>query len=370
MSGPATVVLVGIGGYGNNYVSELLDASDQSRFSIVAAVDPAPESCRRLAELIDRKIPVHRGLEDFYATGRADLAILSTPPFLHADQTCLALGHGSHVLCEKPLCVTPDEVRRMSAAQIASGKSVAVGYQWSFSPAIDRLKSDIAAGIFGAPRRFKTLVLWPRGDDYYQRNRWAGRRRTDGGQWVLDSPASNAAAHFLHNMFFVLGSDGPQQLVAELYRARKIENYDTCAARWLTANGVEMLFVASHAVRDRVGPNFVFEFDRATVTFADAPDAQIVATFSDGRTTNYGSPFDQRMRKLWCTLENPTHSICGIADAAAHVRCIWMMQQSVAGPVDFSARHLDSELSNCFEQWKLPSEIGLGWARAGRRVSA
>ena len=40
-------------------------------------------------------------------------------------------------------------------------KIVAIGYQWSFSDAIQKLKADVIAGIFGKPRRLKTLVLWP-----------------------------------------------------------------------------------------------------------------------------------------------------------------------------------------------------------------
>ena len=49
------------------------------------------------------------------------------------------------------------------------------------------------------------MPLWPRDERYYSRNGWAGVKRTNDGTWILDSPTNNACAHFLHNMFYVLG---------------------------------------------------------------------------------------------------------------------------------------------------------------------
>src|SRR5207249_9823724 len=101
MSDPVSIALVGIGGYGNNFVTALLDAPNQSEFRFAGTIDPSPVSCRRLPELQQRKIPLYPTLDAFYATNRADLVIISSPLQFHAAQTCLALEHGSHVLCEK-----------------------------------------------------------------------------------------------------------------------------------------------------------------------------------------------------------------------------------------------------------------------------
>ena len=129
---------------------------------------------------------------------------------------------------------------------------MAVGYQWSFSPAVQALKDDIRSGLFGAARKLKCLYLWPRDEGYYARNDWAGKRKDAEGAWVLDSPVQNAMAHDLHNMFYVLGktretSARPAEVEAELYRANAIENFDTAAARIRTEEGVEILFFVSHA---------------------------------------------------------------------------------------------------------------------------
>src|SRR5207253_7887978 len=86
-----SIALVGIGGYGNSYVSALLDAPNRDEFRIVGAIDPSPKLCRRLAELEARSCPVYAAIDDFYASTRADLAVISTPLHLHASQTCFAL---------------------------------------------------------------------------------------------------------------------------------------------------------------------------------------------------------------------------------------------------------------------------------------
>lgn len=387
------ILLVGIGGYGNSYVNMLLDAPEQDRFVIVGAVDPYPESCRRFAELQSRNVPVMPSLEDFYDSERsADLAIISTPPQLHAAHTELAMSRGSHVLCEKPLCTSPGDAVRMAEAQSRWNKHVAIGYQWSFSRSIEQLKSQILAGDFGRPIRLRTLVLWPRDESYYARNRWAGTIKDARGQWVLDSPANNACAHYLHNMLYVLGdrpdrSITPATLTAELYRAHRIENYDTAVLRCRTTDDIDIHFVVSHATVERRGPVFHYEFERATITFDEQPGASILANTANGLRI-CGSPNEDRARKFWHTLDciqGHASPLCGIEAATPHTQCVWAAQRSmpliadfphssirVTGPIgkqSTTVAGLGDALRQCYDQWKLPSELGFEWARQGETVS-
>jgi len=203
---------------------------------LVAGIDPNPERSAFYQAIRQAGIPIYPDLESFYRSGSADLVIIAAPIHLHAPLTCLALANGSNVLCEKPLCATLADARRMADTEQSSGKFVAVGFQWSFSAAIQKLKQAVLAGELGRPIRLKTKVLWPRHRSYYLRNDWAGRIKTEGGEWVLDSPAHNAAAHYLHNMFYLLGdaiptSAWPEQVQCERWRANPIENFDTAALR-------------------------------------------------------------------------------------------------------------------------------------------
>ena len=387
-----SVVLSGIGGYGLMYLSAILDRPDGNRFRLAAVADPFPERCSRLDDIHSRSIPIFRSLDDFFRNERADMAILSSPIQWHSRQACLGLEMGSHVLCEKPLAATVQDAGRIIRSRNESGKQVAVGYQWSFSRAILALKKDILSGEFGKPIRLKTLHLWPRDEKYYRRNEWAGRKCDASGGWILDSPANNAFAHELHNMFFLLGgridrSGLPVEVTAELYRANPIENFDTCVCRARTADSTEILFAVSHATEKKIGPWFSFEFDRAVIRLDDA-HPQITAEFHDGSVRLYGHPDDDpQEKKLWdflTAIRAGKPVACGPEAASAQVLCVNGMQESMPEIVVFPDRMirsrrepgnrwvtvegLETALIGCFERSALPSETGLPWAVRATRV--
>lgn len=392
MARPVSIVLVGIGGMGSVYVKALLEKKGAVDFRITGAVDPAPERCPQLGDLRALDVPVFGSLEAFYRAGRADLAIISSPIPCHADQTILALDRGSFVLCEKPVAATAAEGRRMLEAEKRSGRWVAVGFQWSFSSPVQALKKDILDGRFGRPRRLKCLYLWPRDFGYYARSPWAGRKRDDDGGWVLDGPAMNAMGHDLHNMFYVLGptretSAVPAAVRAELCRAYPIENYDTAALRARTTDGVEILFYVSHACRDDRGPVFSYAFEKGEATCRSRTSG-VSARFADGTEKSYGVPDGEPMNKLWASIaavRSGAPPVCGVQAALSQILCLNAAQESAPEIVGFPpglvrregepgrdrlrVEGLDEALAEAYEKERLPSEMGVPWARAGREIA-
>lgn len=391
-----SIVLVGIGGYGTKYVRELLQDEGKYPCTVVGAVDPYPDNSPVLALLTEREIPIYPSLEAFYAGGQAqaDLAIISSPIQFHCAQTCLALSHGSHVLCEKPVSASLEDAQTMIRAREQAGKTVAIGYQWSFSDSILSLKRDIAGGLFGKPKRLRTIVLWPRSDRYYARG-WAGKMRDQAGNLIMDSVANNATAHYIHNMFYVLGRNAdesarPARVTAELYRANRIENYDTAAMRVHTEDGVELLYYASHAVRDKVGALFHYEFELADISYdQDSPEG-IVARFHDGSTRTYGDPNRDDEAKLRAAIDAARGEggiVCGVETSLSHTICVLAMQQSTPEIVEFPeeivrrgellsngetgnyVEDLVAQLVDCYGRGVLPAEAGLPWARAGKEIA-
>jgi hypothetical protein len=239
-------------------------------------------------------------------------------------------------------------------------------------------------------------VMFPRGRDYYRRNGWAGRVTTDNGEHVYDSPLNNAAAHYLHNMLYVLGptretSAWPAEVQAELYRANEIESYDTAALRCRTTCGTELLFYTTHAAPQRRGPVCRFEFEHAVVEYEDGHAGQFVARFSDGRVVNYGEPEVDRKEKIWQSIDavrTGAPVACGTAAALPHALCVTAAQESCPRIAEFpdSLRRsgtigggeemvwvdgLSGALSDACERGLLPCECeDIPWARGGRRVEA
>jgi len=265
-----------------------------------------------------------------------------------------------------------------------------IGYQWSFSSAIQALKRDLLAGRYGRPLRLATLCAWPRDMAYYRRNSWAGRLRdAASGAWVLDSPANNAMAHFLHNALFLLGpevhlSAVPASVTSELARAYPIESADTAACRVLADNGCEVLFLASHVTEHAIQPCFRLECEDGLIVYGER-DRHIVGTTGSGEVTDYGDPdATHQFKKLFVAVNRvarPESDVCGVEAAAAHTACVGAMHESEPDIVPFPAAlrrgrqddrvfvlRLGEDLLRCYRSWVLPSEIGCRWARPGRRV--
>ncbi|WP_041082350.1 Gfo/Idh/MocA family protein [Thermotoga profunda] len=382
-----SILLVGVGGYGAKYVEYLLRERENYSVQIVGVVDPQAKKSKFYDILADMKIPIYDDLKDFYKYHKADLAIISSPIHYHCDQTCLALEHGSNVLCEKPAAATVQEVKKMIEYRDRFEKIVAIGFQWVYDPTFLKLKQDILAGKFGRPIRLKTMVLWPRDITYYTRSSWAGRIKIN-GKWVLDSVANNATAHFLHSMLFILGDDlpntvFPQTIQAELYRANKIESFDTCCMR-IWAKNIEILFYATHASKEKIGPYFVYEFEKARIIFNDprVGENKLVAVYNDGETQFYGVIDHGSMKKLWDIIRavrGEKNINCSLESALAHTLVINGAHES-SKIVDFPEKIIKREqeivwvenltdvIKESFENNRLFSETKVQWSYSGKTI--
>jgi predicted dehydrogenase len=393
MSQAVKVALAGISGYGDLYLEALLHDPRSSGMQLVGVVDPMPQRCRRLADLHERKIPLHPNMQMLFARSQVDLMMIVTPIHLHSPQTCFSLSRGANVLCEKPLAGTMSDAIKMVDAARSAKTFAAIGYQWSFSAAVQSLKRDILAGAFGKPIRMKTLVVFPRGLNYFCRNDWVGRIQTRDGAGVFDSPVNNATSHFLHNMFYLLGktrhsSAMPKTVEAELYRANEIENYDTAAIRAITDCGTEVLFYTTHAIPERKGPTMRFEFEHAIVEYDAAGSRQFIARFNDGRVKNYGHPDLDRHEKIWQAIDAVRTGepvACDVHAAMAHTSCVMAAQQSASSILDFPLRlrhtvDLEGETMicveglyeafvDCYDSASLPSQRNCTWSRAGKIIN-
>jgi len=93
----------------------------------------------------------HARWQDLVADREIDGVYVATTVDLHAAQTIVAAEAGKHVLCEKPMAMTAAECDRMIAACRASGVTLGVAYYRRFYPAVQRVKTLVAAGEIGAP---------------------------------------------------------------------------------------------------------------------------------------------------------------------------------------------------------------------------
>jgi len=393
------VLIVAAGGYGGQYVQALLEGGAAHGMEIAGVVEPFPASVRQRAELEALRVPWYDTVEDFYAGHDADLALISSPIQFHKRQVLTCLENGSHVLCEKPLCSSPEDLRELIEARDRSGRLLGVGYQWSWAEAVQAFKKDAIAGKFGRLLSMKTLIRWPRNTAYFSRGiGWAGKVRAADGTWILDSIAHNACGHYLHHMLFTAGKTQdscavPERVRATLLRANAIENFDTAMIEAEDADGARYLFFASHAVEENVNPVFEFRYEKAVVRYEEDGDGEIRVAFADGQESSYGGMGDRasmgsiHFPKLWhmaaairgeeplaCPPEavwGQTKTICA-AQMSCPVRDFpkdAVTEQVMSGAPQKIVPGLAEMLLRCYEQDRLPGEGEPLWARPGKTVS-
>jgi len=188
---------------------------------------------------------------------------LPLPIDLHRGFTERALAAGKAVMVEKPVAGSLQDVDAMIAARDEAGLPVAVGFHDIYARTTAALKRQLLDGEFGEVRRATVYACWPRGDVYFNRSTWAGKRQRN-GVWVMDSPANNALAHYIALSLFLLGPEPDRsadavEVAAELYRAGPIETFDTCSLKITLANGVELIVLFTHACTETLHPNIVIE---------------------------------------------------------------------------------------------------------------
>jgi predicted dehydrogenase len=389
-----TAALIGVTGFGRTHCADLLRLHGRGEIAIAAATirdeTKAPESAAALRAAGATIYTDHRAMLAAQA-GRLDLCFIPTGIAQHEPMTVDALAAGASVFVEKPAAATLNQVRRMQAAEAASGGHfVAVGYQTMYAPETMVMKRAILDGTIGTLQAVKCRGLWPRPDTYYDRSPWIGHIRR-GDTWILDSPFNNAFAHQLNMIAFLAGTSLAataelQSIEAELYRARDIETADTATMRIMTKQGVPLYFLVSHCSEGIVNPDLVVRGSKGTIHWT--PE-RLVVTSGGSTVTEMDclTGTDLRDAMLAAVLrrrDDPDTFICTLAIARAQTLAAngahlsssvhKVPESSIARvPQEATMRtvitSLDDLVARAFTEERLLSELGVAWAVPGRPVA-
>jgi D-xylose 1-dehydrogenase (NADP+, D-xylono-1,5-lactone-forming) len=98
----------------------------------------------------EKKIPrVHGSYEALLADPEIDVIYNPLPNHLHAEWTIKAVEAGKHVLCEKPLALSVDEVDAIQAAARKYGRVVAEAFMYRHHPQTLKVQELVRSGSLG-----------------------------------------------------------------------------------------------------------------------------------------------------------------------------------------------------------------------------
>lgn len=138
--------LIGTGNWATTALLPALRA--QSGVQVVACVGASMDESRRFAE--EQSIPrPYATLDELLGHEKLELTVVSTPDHLHAEAVSASLEAGIASYCEKPISNDAPVAHELAALQRRTKVPATVGYSFRFNPAIQALKADLQAGVFG-----------------------------------------------------------------------------------------------------------------------------------------------------------------------------------------------------------------------------
>jgi xylose dehydrogenase (NAD/NADP) len=118
------------------------------RSQVVAVASRVAERARAYAA--EWQIPTaHTSYDALLRDATVDAIYLPLPNSLHVEWTLRALDAGKHVLCEKPLALSPDDVDRIAAVAAARERVVAEAFMFRHEPLTARVVQLVRADAIG-----------------------------------------------------------------------------------------------------------------------------------------------------------------------------------------------------------------------------
>ena len=144
---------VRFGVVGTNFITDwvIAGAREDERFELAAVYSRTRERGEEFAA--KHNIPhVFTSLEEMVQSDVIDAVYIASPNYKHAEQSILAMRHGKHVLCEKPLASNAREARQMVEASKQYGATLMEAMKSTLSPNFLSAKQNLHR--IGTPRRY------------------------------------------------------------------------------------------------------------------------------------------------------------------------------------------------------------------------
>ncbi len=191
---------VGVVGYGWAATAHI-DAINATRQGQVTAVcSSRPHDAAELSARHGRPMKVYQQFDDMLADKDLHVVDITSYPSQHRDQAVAAAAAGKHIILEKPMANSPEEVRDIVAAANRHGVMGCVCFECRFSSQFTVTKRLIDEGMlgrihYGEVDYFHGIGPW------YGQFRWNTSKK-DGGSALL-----TAGCHALDALLLLMGSE-------------------------------------------------------------------------------------------------------------------------------------------------------------------
>ena len=142
----------------------------------------------------------HTTPEALLADPQIQIVCICVPSGLHADYAVLAAQAGKHIVVEKPMAITRQQLDAVEQAVAQSGVKLAVISQLRFQASVQRLKKAIENGELGKIYFADCRMRYYRSQEYYDQGGWRGTWALDGGGALM-----NQGIHGIDLVQYIMG---------------------------------------------------------------------------------------------------------------------------------------------------------------------
>lgn len=207
----------------------------------------------RRQEAVDELVAENGGigytdLEAFLNDPELDIVTIATPSGAHLEPAIAAAKAGKHVICEKPLEITPERIDLMINACDEAGVTLSGIFNRRFHPAMDAFKKAVEEGRFGRLTLCDAYVKWYRSQAYYDSGAWRGTWALDGGGALM-----NQSIHLVDQLIYLAGDVASVSASTACLAHTGIEVEDTAVAILEFKNGARGVIQGSTACWSSTG---------------------------------------------------------------------------------------------------------------------
>lgn len=211
--------LIGCGRIAVNHIKAALN----NHLEIAAVCDVKPEAMEsllfRYGLAQDGSIRRYTDYRKMLGENDLELVSIATESGLHAQIALDCIGHGVHVIIEKPIALSMPDAEEIIRRGRERNVKVCACHQNRFNIAVQETRRALETGRFGRLSHGSIHVRWNRNRDYYTQAPWRGTWAQDGGCLM------NQCIHGIDLLRWMMGD-----AVEEVYgvTARQFHDYLEC----------------------------------------------------------------------------------------------------------------------------------------------
>lgn len=253
-------VIIGCGVISATHVSALKQLEDQCLYGVC---DIVPEKADALAakEGVEH---VYYDYHDVLKDPNVDIVNVCVPSGIHGEICIAAARAGKHIVCEKPLEITPERIQAVVDAVDESGIKMQCIFQRRMMPVAKEVKRLVSEGALGKIVLADAYLKYYRDQAYYNSADWRATWDLDGGGALM-----NQGVHGIDLIMWML-SDEPARVFGRAETlARDIVVEDTATAMIKTKKGTQVVIEGTTSVYPPQPSIFAIQGTKGSIIFSD-----------------------------------------------------------------------------------------------------